>query len=235
MNDDVIRRLRELPPADLQAPPDRVERVLARARRRRVRLVAGVGSAATLVLLAVVVTAVPLLSRSRATQTVYRLQPAASPTQADGCDPSSALALGKSNPCGSYPSPTVPKPTNYSPPSSSPTWQLGQQGVIDRVVPPFSAVDGSALNGWQVLVGGYQIIVLAGNQGQGADAHGALLFSYLKYDAAAPPLTWAKDGWYRFPTAASELKVVSGTQTTVTVQTETGVRGTFDFRAGTWK
>ncbi len=30
-------------------------------------------------------------------------------------------------------------------------------------------------------------------------------------------------------------RVLSGTQATVSVQTETGVTRTFDFRAGTWK
>jgi hypothetical protein len=233
MTDDLARRLRELPPTDLQAPPDRVQRVLARARRRRARQVAGVVSAGAVVLVAVIATGVPLLSRSGATQTVHDLQPAASPTQTSGCDPSSALALGKSNPCGAFPAPAGPKPTAYTPPSSSP--ELGDQGVIDRVVPPFSSADGSVRNAWKVLVGGYQIMVLAGTQGQGKDAHAALLFSHVKYDATTPPLTWAKDGWYVFPAAASELKVLSGTESTVTVQTETGVTGTFDFRAGTWR
>lgn len=54
MNDDLLQGLHELPPEDLAAPPDRLERVFTRARRRRRQRVTGVLVAAALVAAGVV-------------------------------------------------------------------------------------------------------------------------------------------------------------------------------------
>ncbi len=88
MTDELTRRLRELPPPDLDTPPDRVEQVFARARQRRVRRAAALSAAAAAVLIAAVAVALPRGGGRQSLHEVQRPGPAPSaPTPARSSPP----------------------------------------------------------------------------------------------------------------------------------------------------
>ncbi len=94
MTDDLTQRLHGLPPEDLMGPPDRAERVFARARRRRRRMLAATTSSVGVVVAAVVALAVtwPVGGGSQRLQEVGPAGPGAAPATPASSSPTGSPA-----------------------------------------------------------------------------------------------------------------------------------------------
>lgn len=205
MIDELTQRLRDLPPPDLDAPPDLARCALDRAGRRRTRRLAAVAASAVVAVAAVAVAVVELAAPGGSEELRIGIPAVGSapssqttPDSNDPCTPGHPVPAGKVDQCGHYSAVRAPKPTNYTPPPAAPP-DLGPQGLLTRVVPPFTEADGSVGNGWQLAHGGYEFTVLAGAQKIGGNNngayHAAVFLTLWKYDKSVPTLTSPKEGW----------------------------------------
>lgn len=95
-------------------------------------------------------------------------------------------------------------------------------GIIEETVAPFPAADFLATNRWQGIIGGQLVAVIAGGRPNTALAQLAVL----TFDKEGVNVVETRR--FELPGQPGRARVVSANGTTVTLQTDSGKRFTFD-------